>query len=179
MKRLLLGLLLLTPVVATAQPIPTVGTSRNFAGADSVATEAASQVSPAWAQLTLEGKGGFRSLYYLLNRGAWPTLPRDGAPPRSGSAAVDLADPLQTIVIFNAWHLPTAHGPEDIRLADLRKYVLRSTVVFVPDWPAYTTPGFIVLVQKRTHEWALVARLASVYLVEDQAGIGVCSVSTP
>lgn len=131
------------------------------------------------AQPSLGGFLGFRSLYYLLNRSEWPTLPRECADVRSGPAVVGLADPLQAVVVFNAWHVPGAAGGEDIRLADLRKHVLRSDVVFRAGWPGYAVPGFIVLVQKRDREWALVARLDDGYLVEDRSGIGICSLSGP
>ena len=128
---------------------------------------------------SLEGRLGFSSPYYLFNRSAWLALPREGPAPRSGSADVGLSDPIQIIVVFNAWHLPAASGPDDIRLADLRKHVLHSALVFTSGWPDYTTPGFIVLVQKRNHEWALVARLASHYLVEDASAIGISVTPTP
>ena len=179
MMLLLPCLLLLTPVVATGHTSPAVSGQHQI-GANTLAPpEAATRVSPPGSRPTLEGTLGFRSLYYLLNRNAWPALPRDGTPLRSGSAVIGLDNPLQIITIFNAWHLPAAFGPEDIRLADLRKHVLRSAVVFTSEWPAYTTPGFIVLIQKRNQEWALVARLASQYLVEDRSGIGVCPISAP
>ena len=58
-------------------------------------------------------------------------------------------------------------------LADVRD------VVFDAEWPVYAVPGFIVLVQKRDREWALVARLDEGYLVEDRSGIGICSLAGP
>jgi len=179
MRHLFPCLLLLTPVVATGQTSPAVGSARHTRADTLAPPEAATRIATLGSQPALEGTLGFRSLYYLFNRSAWPTLPRDGTPLRSGSAVIDLADPLQTVVVFNAWHLPAALGPEDIRLADLRKHVLRSAVVFTPDWPDYTTPGFIVLIQKRNREWALAARLANQYLVEDRSGVGICAISAP
>ena len=97
---------LLTPVVNTGQALPAAGVPGNFAAADTAASESAAHVPPAGAPVPLEGTDGFRSPYDLLNRDAWPTLTLDGAPPRLGPAAVDLAD--------------------------LRKELLRSAVVFVP-----------------------------------------------
>lgn len=179
MKHLLPCLFLLTPVVATGQSTPPASSSRRPSADASTPPEVATRVLPSGSQLSLEGALGFRSLYYLLNSSAWPALPRDSVALRSGSAVANLADPLQIIVIFNAWHLPAALGSDDIRLADLRKHVLRSSVEFTSDWPNYATPGFIVLIQKRDHEWALVARLSGQYLIEDRSGIGVCAIPAP
>ena len=179
MKHLLPCLFLLTQVVAAAPTTPDSNAARPIGTGSPAGRQTDTPVLQSGSQPSLEGRLGFTSPYYLLNRSAWLTLPREGPALRSGSADVGLADPLQIIVIFNAWHLPTASGPDDIRLADLRKHVLHSALVFTSGWPDYTTPGFIVLVQKRNHEWALVARLASHYLVEDESGIGISATSAP
>ena len=180
MNRLLPCLLLLAPAVATAQTSPPAGGARRSAAAAPAAPDASSiGVPPAGSRPDLEGFLGFRSLYSLLNRTTWPTLPREGTDVRSGRAVVGLEDPLQTVVVFNAWHIPAAGGTEDVRLADMRKHVLRRDVVFDAEWPVYALPGFIVLVQKRDREWALVARLDEGYLVEDRSGIGICSLAGP
>jgi hypothetical protein len=123
--------------------------------------------------LEVRGGLGFTSLYYLLNRTAWPDLPRNGHSLRSGASPVALSDPLRIVFIFNAWHLPASAGREDIRVADLQRHLLRPTLTFSPRWPEYTTPGFVALVQKSNHEWVLVARLSAHYLVEDRSGVGV------
>lgn len=179
MKQLLPCLFLLAPAFAVAQPAPPANGPRpSGAGAPSAAG-APLGIPPAGPRPGLEGSLGFRSLYYLLNRSEWPTLPRGGVGLRSGPAVVGLAEPLQTVVLFNAWHVPSAAGTGDIRLADLRRNVLRSEVVFSAAWPDYAVPGFIVLVQKRDREWALVARLDDAYLVEDRSGIGICPLAGP
>ena len=129
-------------------------------------------------QLELAGHLGFSALVYLWDREVWATLPRDRTL-KSGPATVGLADPLQVVVLFNAWHLPAARGANDIRLADLRQRVLHDTLTFVAQWPPYELPGFVVLVQKRDREWALVANLGKHYLVEDRSGIGVVAPAGP
>ena len=122
----------------------------------------------------LQGGLGFTALYFLLNREAWPTRPGSGRALRDGVSTVDLDAPLQAIVLFNSWHLRTARGEDDIRLADLRRNVFRPTLTFTPQWPDYSAPGYIVVVEKRNREWALIANVAGHYLVEDSGGIGFC-----
>lgn len=114
------------------------------------------------------------SLYYLMNRNAWPNFLSDGHRLRSGAAEIGLNNPRQIIVLRNAWHLPAVS--EDTRLADLRKHALRSSIVFVADWPKDGNVGFIVLAEKQGGEWVLVARLGSHYLIEDRSGIGVFAI---
>ena len=135
------------------------------------ATQAAPSPLVSGMPQALKGHLGFRSLYYLMNRNAWPPLLSDGHSIKAGAAEIGLDNPRQIIVIYNAWHLPGA--PEDIRLTDLRKHALRPSVVFVDDWPKVLALGFIVLVEKRSGEWALVANLGRHYLIEDRSGIGV------
>ena len=170
---------LLVAVVAPAEPPqpPPAASSRPAQATPISQPPAPPQVSPQ--HLELAGGLGFSSLYYLLNREAWPGLVRDGHSLRSGPAAVGLADPLQAVVLYNAWHVPAAHGADDIRLADLKKRVLQDTLVFTAQWPAYVVPGYIALVQKRDREWALVANLGGHFLVEDRSGIGVCASPSP
>ena len=127
----------------------------------------------------LAGGLGFRSLHALMNRDAWPSFVLDGEPLRAGAAVLEPAEPLQAVVLFNAWHLPAARGRDDIRLRDLRDRLLAREVTFGGPWPAYTLPGYVVLLRRADGEWVLVARLSGHFLVEDAAGIGLVAVPSP
>jgi hypothetical protein len=179
MKHLLPCLLLIAPFAAAGQPTPPIQDAPPTRLAAHVTSEPDSRALPAGSPMLFAGDLSFRSLYYLFNRNAWPSLPRDGHALRACSAAIDLADPVQAVVVFNGWHLPSAGGSDDIRLRDLRKHLLHSGIAFTSKWPEYSNPGFIVLIQKRTLEWILVARLSGHYLVEDRACIGVTVVPSP
>ncbi len=149
--------------------------SRAGAGHPGAPLDSASSIRPpgSTTAVELEGALGFSSLYYLLNAEAWPTLPASGRKLKTGVSVVDLDAPLRAVVLFNAWHLPSIHGADDIRLADLRRNVLTRTLTFTPEWPTHSVPGYVVAVQKKNLEWALIANLGRHYLVEDRSGIGV------
>jgi hypothetical protein len=173
MKLFLLLALFSSAVVA--QSLSGQAPPRTSAGPGGTPRGSDSSIQPPGSTtgLELEGALGFSSLYYLLNAEAWPTLPASGRELKRGVSVVDLDDPLRAVVLFNAWHLPSAHGADDIRLADLRENVLRRALTFTPEWPPHSVPGYVVAVQKRNLEWALIANLGRHYLVEDRSGIGV------
>lgn len=123
----------------------------------------------------LVGGLGFRSLHALMNREAWPLLAASG-PLRTGAVDLDAAEPLQAIVLFNAWHLPAAHGPDDLRLRDLRESLFSRERVFGGPWPEYAVPGYVLLLRKADGAWTLVARLSGHFLVEDASGLGLVAV---
>jgi hypothetical protein len=129
--------------------------------------------APMGEALRLESPWGFRSLDYLFNRDRWAEVPKTGESRFSGSVPVGLDQPRQIILLHNAWSLPMAGGQDDIRLADLRKHVLRPSLDFVPDWPAYSLPGYIVAVHKRDDQWALIASLGEYYLIEEGGTVGL------
>ena len=111
-----------------------------------------------------------------MNREAWPRLVGDGRELLTGAGVLDAAEPLQAVVLFNAWHLPAARGRDDIRLRDLRERLLSRKVTFGGPWPEYSLPGYVVLLRRADGEWVLVARLSGHFLVEDASGIGLCAV---
>ena len=175
MKLVLLLTLLATTVVAQSRLSESqTGEIVTRPGVPQASAQAA-QTPSVRVPMPLEGGVGFASLHYLLNRAAWSELPSSGITLKQGVSVVSLEDPLQAIVLFNGWHLPAAHGSDDIRLADLKNNVLRKALTFTPKWPEYTAPGYIVIVQKHDREWVLIANLAGHYIVEDKAGIGVSS----
>lgn len=121
---------------------------------------------------------GFRSLHALMNREAWPLLAASG-PLRAGVVDLGAAEPLQAIVLFNAWHLPAAHGPDDLRLRDLRENLLSRGAAFGGPWPEYSLPGYVLLLRKADGAWILVARLSRHFLVEDASGLALVAVPPP
>ena len=81
MNRLVPCLFLLAPVVATAQSSPPAGGALRSAEVARTAPDASSIGIPlSGSRPGLEGFLGFRSLAYLLNRTAWPTLPHASLP---------------------------------------------------------------------------------------------------
>ena len=176
MCRRLRILLLAVPLLAAFGPTRAGAAGNERAPAPPPASRA---VSAPTSDAGLVGGLGFRSLHALMNRETWPSLAGDGTALRTGPAVLDAAEPLQAVVLFNAWHLPAARGRDDIRLRDLRERLLSRKVTFGGPWPAYSLPGYVVLLRRADGEWVLVARLSGHFLVEDASGIGLCAVPSP
>lgn len=173
MSRRARSLLFAIPILVVAGPVG-AGAQAPASSPPLVHREAATRAS----EDGLVGGLGFHSLRALMNRDAWPHLAASG-PLRTGPVDLGAAEPLQAIVLFNAWHLPAAHGPDDLRLRDLRENLLSRGKSFGGPWPEYSLPGYVLLLRKADGAWILVARLSRHFLVEDASGLALVAVPPP
>lgn len=123
--------------------------------------------------LRLENDWGFTSLYYLFNKNRWDEVPKTNKKIIYGSAYVGLDTPRQAMVLHNAWSIPMVGTENDIRLADLKKNAFKSSLVFAREWPAFTTPGYVVAVHKRDGGWVLIAEMGDYFFIENDGSVGV------
>ena len=123
---------------------------------------------------TFIGQSNFKSLYYLMNRLAWPNLTKDGHELRYGLTKIALCEPIEITIINNGWHLPmTGSDYEDIRYKDMKKHILVDNVMFTNALPKYDTPGFIAIIKSKDGNLILAARINNAFLLEDRSGVGV------
>lgn len=123
--------------------------------------------------LRLENDWGFTSLYYLFNNNRWDEVPKTDTKILHDSVTVGLDSPRQVMVLHNAWSIPMVGTEDDIRLSDLKKNALKSSLVFAKEWPTFTMPGYVVAVRKRDGGWALIAEMGDYFFIENDGSVGV------
>ena len=138
-----------------------------------VATGLKAQTTKAPDSSVFIGRFDFNSLYYLMNRSAWPNISKDGHKLKFGQKRIPLSKPLEIVIIYSAWNLPEARNDhEDIRYKDLEKHIFRDEFNFSNMIPEYESPGYIAIFQLSDKNRVLVARISNGFLLENRDGIG-------